>query len=257
MLGSSTANYPPYAQVSRDRKQQPYTFRPALHHRLSAFCSNHSPLTDGLLPIGCNQTLRFSRCIDVDLTDTLLHQVSLYLVDFDNAGRSESIEVLNAANNAILINPQTVSQFHGREVLDLEPAGHHVEFLITKVTGPNACVSGLFFSSLPTAVSVSAGGGQSANPNSTFSTALAALVTDAYGNALPGVSVVFTVLSNGSTGSSGTFVGNLTTVTVTTSSNGVAVAPVLTANADAGTFTVTATVVGFPLETTTFTLTIL
>ena len=52
-------------------------------------------------------------------------------------------------------------------------------------------------------------------------------------------------------------VGGLTTLTVTTTSQGIAVAPALTANADPGTFTVTASVLGDPLETTKFTMTIL
>ena len=88
--------------------------------------------------------------IDVDLTDTLVHQVSLYLVDFDNSGRSESIEVLNAANNTVLINPQTVSNFAGGEYLTWYLRGN-VEFVIRTVAGPNACVSGLFFGAAPSA----------------------------------------------------------------------------------------------------------
>jgi hypothetical protein len=64
---------------------------------------------------------------------------------------------------------------------------------------------------------------------------LAALVTDARGNPLPGAAVSFAILPGSSAG--GAFTGS---ATVTTNAQGIAVAPVLTANTTAGTFTVTA-----------------
>ena len=73
----------------------------------------------------------------------------MHLVDLDNAGRSESIAVLDPATSAVLINPQTVSHFAGGEYLTWYLRGN-VEFLITNVTGPNACVSGLFFGATAT-----------------------------------------------------------------------------------------------------------
>jgi hypothetical protein len=132
----------------------------------------------------------------------------------------------------------------------------HVELIITHLTGPNAAVSGIFFSTNPpAAVSASAGAIQNVSPGSYISTPLSALVADAFGNPLCGVTVTFTIQTNAGTGSSGAFVGNLTTVTVTTNSAGLAVAPLLEANDDPGTFTVTASFGGIPEAT--FTLTIL
>ena len=65
---------------------------------MSAPCSNRAA-PDAWLPIG-KQANSFS--IGVNLTDGLAHEVSLYLVDFNNAGRSESVEVLNAETGAVL-----------------------------------------------------------------------------------------------------------------------------------------------------------
>jgi hypothetical protein len=82
-----------------------------------------------------------------------------------------------------------------------------------------------------------AGSGQTANPGSTFPIALAAKVTDAFGNLIPAVAVTFTAPT---TGASGTFAGGVSTVTVATLTTGVATAPVFTANSTAGQYTVMA-----------------
>ena len=63
-------------------------------------------------------------------------------------GRSESIEVLNAANGAVLYSPQTVSSFSGGEYLSWNLKGD-VDFVITDVTGASAVVSGIFFAPDP------------------------------------------------------------------------------------------------------------
>ena len=85
------------------------------------------------------------------MTDLNVHEVSLYLVDFDYNGRSESIEVLNAENGAVLSNPQTVSSFSGGEYLSWNLKGN-VEFVITDIAGTTAVVSGIFFGGVtPTA----------------------------------------------------------------------------------------------------------
>ncbi len=104
----------------------------------------------------------------------------------------------------------------------------------------------------PSTIAATTGTPQSIVVNSAFS-ALTATVKDSNGNALPGVSVTFTITA-ASGGASGTFTGNLTSATVTTGSNGVATAPTLTANnIPGGPFTVAATAGG--IGPATFSLT--
>jgi hypothetical protein len=93
----------------------------------------------------------------------------------------------------------------------------------------------------PAVVAVSAGSGQSAGINTAFAAALQVKVTDAFGNAVSGVSVTFAAPA---TGPSGSFASGGTSVTVLTNAGGVAVAPVFTANGLTGSYTVTATVSG-------------
>jgi methionine-rich copper-binding protein CopC len=109
-----------------------------------------SPTSDvrGLLVPGSNN--RIAACwysytsfsIDVDLTDGLVHPLSLYVVDFTSAGRSEQIQVLNTSTGAVL-NTQTVSNFVNGEYLTWNVSGN-VEFQVTCLAGENAVVSGLF-----------------------------------------------------------------------------------------------------------------
>ena len=93
-------------------------------------------------------------------------------------------------------------------------------------------------------IAVATGSGQSAIHGHSFSLPLVAFVTDAYGNAISGVTVTFIVLSNA--GAGGIFSGNQTTASVTTSAKGNAISPVLTANVTPGVFTVLASIAGGP-----------
>jgi hypothetical protein len=132
------------------------------------------------------------------------------------------------------------------------------------VAGPfnvTAAVSGLTGSVLfaltnkPSAaasVAVAAGSGQSVAPGTFSSSSLAAIVKDAYGNVVGGVSVTFTIESNA--GAGGTFNNNQTTVTAITNPEGIAIAPVLEANDTSGIFTVDASLVGLTRDAV-FTLT--
>ena len=90
----------------------------------------------------------------------------------------------------------------------------------------------------PAAISVATGSGQSATVDTAFADSLVALVTDAGGNLVPGVTVTFTAPASGA---SGTFRGSDTT-TATTGADGKATADVLTANTTAGDYNVTASV---------------
>ncbi len=105
-------------------------------------------------------------------------------------------------------------------------------FLLTNNAGP------------PASVTATGGTPQGTPINTVFATSLSATVTDASGNALPGVNVVFTAPANGA---SGTFVGGSATATVATTALGVATAPAFTANATQGSYNVTAAVAGVAL----------
>jgi hypothetical protein len=91
-----------------------------------------------------------------------------------------------------------------------------------------------------TSISATAGTPQIADVSAPFGTAFKATVTDMNGP-VQGATVTFTAPSSGA---SGTFPGNLTTVTAVTNASGIATAPVFTANATAGNYTLTATVDG-------------
>ncbi|HEX3745090.1 MAG TPA: SBBP repeat-containing protein, partial [Bryobacteraceae bacterium] len=80
---------------------------------------------------------------------------------------------------------------------------------------------------------------QSATVNSPFSSRLAAVVADGFGNPVSGVTVSFLAPA---TGAGGTFAGGLSNAV--TDATGTAVAPVFTANSTAGSYVVTATVPG-------------
>ncbi|MGH9772499.1 MAG: hypothetical protein ACRD4Q_12510, partial [Candidatus Acidiferrales bacterium] len=79
------------------------------------------------------------------ITGTSAHQVALYAVDWDNRGRSETIEVFDANSNAPL-DAENISNFSNGQYLVWNVTGH-VKITITSNSGPNAVVSGVFFGS--------------------------------------------------------------------------------------------------------------
>lgn len=92
-----------------------------------------------------------------------------------------------------------------------------------------------------TTVDPAAGWQQSMTIGAVTPESLQAVVRDASGNGVGGVSVMF---SAPACSASGAFTGNARSVAVTTNSNGVATAPAFTANSMAGSYTVTASVSG-------------
>ncbi len=110
------------------------------------------------------------------------------------------------------------------------------------VTAAAAGIAPVTFSltntAVPSAITVLAGSGQTATVNSAYHAPLQAVVTDADGNPVSGITVVFTLPTSGPGGS---FTGS---ATVLTNANGVASAPGVMANTQAGTFIVRALVAG-------------
>jgi hypothetical protein len=83
---------------------------------------------------------------DVNFTDDQAHELALYALDWDGygGGRSERIDVLDAATNSVL-STQTISSFGQGVYLSWGIAGH-VKVVVTNLNGnSNAVVNGLFF----------------------------------------------------------------------------------------------------------------
>jgi hypothetical protein len=80
--------------------------------------------------------------VNVYVTDGQTHQIALYVMDWNNAGRSERIDVLNSAGQ--VLDSRTVSTFRNGQYLVWNVTGN-VTFRITCLAGPNAVLSGIFF----------------------------------------------------------------------------------------------------------------
>ena len=80
---------------------------------------------------------------DVNVTDGNTHQFALYALDWDQRGRSETIQAVDAATGTIL-DTRSVSNFSNGIYFIWNVSGH-VKFNVTSVSGPNAVISGAFF----------------------------------------------------------------------------------------------------------------
>ena len=94
---------------------------------------------------------------DVNLTDGKPHQIALYAVDWDLRSRSETIQIVDAKTGAVL-NVRSISSFTSGTYIIWNISGH-VTINVTSAGGPNAVVSGIFFSAgssptLPNAATV-------------------------------------------------------------------------------------------------------
>ncbi len=81
--------------------------------------------------------------LDLNLTDTLPHQVAFYSLDFENAGRSQTVDILDAVTGALL-DSQSLSAFSGGKYLVWNITGH-VTVRFTSTGAKNAVLSGVFF----------------------------------------------------------------------------------------------------------------
>jgi ELWxxDGT repeat protein len=78
----------------------------------------------------------------IDLTDGKTHQLAVYVADYDNQGRSETVQIADA-NTGVVLSSQFVSNFQNGKYLVWDISGN-VNIIFTQVTGPNAVDSGLF-----------------------------------------------------------------------------------------------------------------
>jgi hypothetical protein len=80
---------------------------------------------------------------DLNLTDGLTHQISLYATDYDSSGRAERIDIIDAASGSVL-DTRTLTQFSGGQFPVWNITGH-VTIRVTQLLGPNAVISAIFF----------------------------------------------------------------------------------------------------------------
>ncbi len=106
-------------------------------------------VADGASRIAAAWYASTSFTVDVDLSDGQQHDLELYFLDWDKQGRSEQIQISSAATGAVL-STQTVSSFQSGTYLDYAISGN-VLITFTKLSGPNAVLSGLFLDPTTTA----------------------------------------------------------------------------------------------------------
>jgi len=82
--------------------------------------------------------------VSLNFVDGRTHRVAFYVLDWDNAGRVETVQVIDSATGAVL-NSQTVARFSQGQYLIYDLKGS-VRIRFTKSTGFNAVLSGIFFS---------------------------------------------------------------------------------------------------------------
>jgi hypothetical protein len=81
--------------------------------------------------------------INVNLSDTNTHRISLYLLDWDTTARVETISILDAVSHAVL-STQTFSSFNNGEYASWNVKGNVVIQVVSN-GGINAVVAGIFF----------------------------------------------------------------------------------------------------------------
>ena len=85
--------------------------------------------------------------IDLKLNGAATRQVALYALDWDNAGRTETIQVISNSSGTIL-DTQSLSNFQSGKYLVWNVSGD-VSFVVTNTGPSNAVLSGLFLSTPP------------------------------------------------------------------------------------------------------------
>jgi hypothetical protein len=81
--------------------------------------------------------------LDVNFTDGRTHRLAVYFLDWDYAGRIETVDLINVATGKV-VQTQTVSNFGDPRYLIWDLKGHF-QVRITKQAGPNGVISGFFF----------------------------------------------------------------------------------------------------------------
>ncbi len=127
------------------------------------------------------QSTSFS--VTVNLTDGQVHDLELYLVDWDKRGRSEQVQITDGTTGAVL-STESVSSFASGVYLDYAVSGK-VVITITRQAGPNAVLSGLFLDPSQATPSASAAVASLSGPAMSGVSAVSAASIEGMG-ALPG-----------------------------------------------------------------------
>jgi hypothetical protein len=82
--------------------------------------------------------------LDLAFSDSNVHQVALYLLDWDNYfSRTERVDILDTNNN--LLDSRPVSSFTGGQYLVWNLSGHVIVRIVNTNPSSNAVLSGIFF----------------------------------------------------------------------------------------------------------------
>lgn len=80
--------------------------------------------------------------IDMPVNDGQKHQLAVYFLDWDNVGRSQTLEILDA--NGTVLDTRTIANF-SNGIWAVWNIGGHVQLRATRLAGLNAVMTGLFF----------------------------------------------------------------------------------------------------------------
>jgi subtilisin family serine protease/uncharacterized membrane protein YkoI len=135
-IANNATNYPAYAQVNFTG-QADYTW---VASTTDPRALQKAASTDRIASTWHSTSTFY---IDIDLADGNWHQVAVYCLDWDNNGRVQTVEVLDATTGSIL-DSRTVSAFSNGMYLVWNLRGH-IKIRVTKTSGYNSVMSGLFF----------------------------------------------------------------------------------------------------------------
>ena len=93
-------------------------------------------------PEACRNTMSFI----LNINRTKDYQVALYLLDWDNHGRRQSVEMVDAKTLNMVAPVKIVPDFSGGKFM-IYSYNKSVKFRIDQVRGDNAVLSGIFFDS--------------------------------------------------------------------------------------------------------------
>ena len=98
------------------------------------------PYADGRIAAAWSSATAFT--LDLNLNDGAPHRVTLYCLDWDQQGRAQRVEVVDAETKAIL-DSRNLSDFQAGKYLVWTLRGH-VQLRVTKTVGNSAVASGVF-----------------------------------------------------------------------------------------------------------------
>lgn len=89
-----------------------------------------------------------SSIIDINLTDSLYHQLAIYFLDWDQheGGRNQSVEILDVDNNDSILYSSTLSNFNNGTYLVWKIKGHiKIRIINLNSATSSSCFNGIFF----------------------------------------------------------------------------------------------------------------